>query len=83
MALGLNASQATQPANWLIMSEGGCAVNGWTWDNLTPPPGCDRRRGGADGTIDLHSGGRTGLFFDGHAKWIKDENMGTYPSDPR
>jgi prepilin-type N-terminal cleavage/methylation domain-containing protein/prepilin-type processing-associated H-X9-DG protein len=81
MALGLKESQIKDPApaEWMIKSEGGCAVNGWNWGVLAPLPTCDRRRD----TVDLHSDGRTGLFYDGHAKWIKDANFVKYDSDPR
>jgi len=73
------------PANWLIMSEGGCYVNGWTWVVLSPnsptpnPANCDRRRE----TAEIHNGGRNGLFYDGHVKWIKDAQFASgYDSDP-
>jgi len=83
MANGLKEGRIKNPppAQWMIISEGGCAVNGWTWAVLSPG-GCDRRRGGWDGTVDLHSGGRNCGFYDGHAKWEKDENMQNYDSNP-
>jgi len=84
MANGLKESQVVSPApaQWVIASEGGCAVNGWAWSCLAPRPDCDRRRGGADGTIDLHSGGRNALYFDGHAKWHTDKAFMDFDSDP-
>jgi prepilin-type processing-associated H-X9-DG protein len=90
MSQGIKESQVLSPApaEWCIASEGGCAVNGWAWRTLAPG-GCDdgtgrdRRRGGADGTIDLHNEGRNALFFDGHTKWEKDETFRTFDSDPR
>jgi len=70
------------PSGWCMRSEGGCAVNGWNWGVLAPLPTCDRRRGGADGTIDIHNGGRTAQFFDGHVAWTKDAAFLNLPSQP-
>jgi len=80
MSQQIKDGRVQNAAGWLIMSEGGCAVNGWTWEVLSPG-GCDRRRGGWDGTSELHNGGRNGMFYDGHVKWIRDENFDQYPSD--
>jgi len=78
------ASVKISPSGWCIRAEGGCAANGWDWATLGPrlSDGCDRRRGGADGTIDIHNGGRTAQFFDGHVAWTKDAAFRTMPSQP-
>jgi prepilin-type N-terminal cleavage/methylation domain-containing protein/prepilin-type processing-associated H-X9-DG protein len=65
------------PAEWVILSEGGCGVNGWTWQVLSGIGTCDRRR-----QTDLHNGGRNALMYDGHAKWFKDEKYYNFDSDP-
>jgi len=70
------------PAEWVICSEGGCAVNGWTWTVLSGVDSCDRRRGGSDGTTGLHNDGRNALYYDGHVKWHKDSAFHNFDSDP-
>ena len=87
MGWGMRVAEVKiSPDDWLIKSEGGCAVNGWWWRNISPG-GCgggrDRRRTGATGTVGLHGRGRNCMFFDGHSAFLNDEIMRNQQSDPR
>jgi prepilin-type processing-associated H-X9-DG protein len=66
------------PSGWVVRSEGGCGMNGWNWANISGIGTCDRRRD----TLDIHNGGRTAQFFDGHVSWHKDSAFYNFPSRP-